>query len=206
MSEVLVDVVPTARGLVAAWIPPFDPCGIVTPPGDLAALKHLASEAARNSLGNDAGHASFLEVGSWAGRTALVLAGALPRGITTAVYCVDHWRGSPGDNSGFLIDEYDVWDRFFANLKDKIWRTIFPCRGPSEEWARVWSWPLDLVYIDADHEYDGVKADITLWSRHVRPGGILCGHDYGVTDGVTRAVDELKPDGVLGQRVWWKRL
>lgn len=36
----------------------------------------------------------------------------------------------------------------------------------------------DFVYIDADHAYDGVVADIESWRHKVRPGGMLCGHDY----------------------------
>jgi hypothetical protein len=37
---------------------------------------------------------------------------------------------------------------------------------------------LDFVYIDADHEYAHVMEDITEWSKKVRPGGIVSGHDY----------------------------
>jgi hypothetical protein len=37
---------------------------------------------------------------------------------------------------------------------------------------------LDFVYIDGDHSYDYVMTDIILWTRRVRPGGIVSGHDY----------------------------
>lgn len=37
---------------------------------------------------------------------------------------------------------------------------------------------LDFVYIDGDHSYDYAMTDIILWSRRVRPGGIVSGHDY----------------------------
>ena len=37
---------------------------------------------------------------------------------------------------------------------------------------------LDFVYIDGDHSYDFVMQDIILWSRKVRKGGIISGHDY----------------------------
>ena len=39
----------------------------------------------------------------------------------------------------------------------------------------------DGVYIDARHEYEYVKHDIELWLPKVKPGGVLCGHDY-ITD------------------------
>ena len=41
---------------------------------------------------------------------------------------------------------------------------------------------LDFCYIDADHRYEAVKQDIELWLPKVKPGGIICGHDY-VKDG-----------------------
>jgi hypothetical protein len=37
---------------------------------------------------------------------------------------------------------------------------------------------LDFVYIDGDHEYNHVLEDITEWSKKLRVGGIISGHDY----------------------------
>jgi predicted O-methyltransferase YrrM len=37
---------------------------------------------------------------------------------------------------------------------------------------------LDFVYIDADHRFDWVMQDLIEWSKKVRPGGIVSGHDY----------------------------
>jgi predicted O-methyltransferase YrrM len=36
---------------------------------------------------------------------------------------------------------------------------------------------LDVLFIDGDHSYDGVKKDFELWSPLVRPGGIVLFHD-----------------------------
>jgi hypothetical protein len=70
---------------------------------------------------------------------------------------------------------------------------------------------LDFVFIDADHSYEGCKRDLDVWSRKLKPGGLLSGHDYANTSfqdfGVTRAVDEfvaargLKLE--LGQNYTW---
>jgi predicted O-methyltransferase YrrM len=38
---------------------------------------------------------------------------------------------------------------------------------------------MDFVFLDADHSYESVKADITAWWPKIKPGGWLCGHDYG---------------------------
>ena len=53
---------------------------------------------------------------------------------------------------------------------------------------------LDFVYIDGNHGYRFVKDDIREWSKKVRIGGIVSGHDYYVTPrgnrGVVNAVNE----------------
>jgi predicted O-methyltransferase YrrM len=36
---------------------------------------------------------------------------------------------------------------------------------------------LDVLYLDGDHSYDGIKADFELFSPLVRPGGIIVFHD-----------------------------
>lgn len=38
---------------------------------------------------------------------------------------------------------------------------------------------LDFVFIDANHEFKEVACDISEWSKKVRKGGIVAGHDYG---------------------------
>jgi hypothetical protein len=66
---------------------------------------------------------------------------------------------------------------------------------------------LDFVYLDADHTYEAVKADIAAWWPKVRVGGTLGGHDYigierfGVTFGVIRAVDEFVKSLGIAERV-----
>jgi len=73
---------------------------------------------------------------------------------------------------------------------------------------------VDLVFLDADHSFRGVEADIAMWKIAVRSGGWIGGHDYeNPTDqmdlsGVKRAVDAAFPDGVeLGyDYTWWRQL
>lgn len=55
---------------------------------------------------------------------------------------------------------------------------------------------LDFVFIDADHIYECIARDVSIWAPKVRSGGVISGHDYGGGGdrrrgwGVTRAVDE----------------
>jgi hypothetical protein len=37
---------------------------------------------------------------------------------------------------------------------------------------------LDFVYIDGNHLFDFVREDVREWSKKVRVGGIVSGHDY----------------------------
>jgi predicted O-methyltransferase YrrM len=45
---------------------------------------------------------------------------------------------------------------------------------------------VDAVFLDGDHEYEGVLQDLRCWYPKVKPGGLLAGHDYD-RDTVRRA-------------------
>jgi predicted O-methyltransferase YrrM len=63
---------------------------------------------------------------------------------------------------------------------------------------------LDFVFIDADHSYEGCKADIIAWAPKVRRGGFVTGHDYYERyPGVIRAVDEFFPERELEDDAIW---
>ena len=49
---------------------------------------------------------------------------------------------------------------------------------------------IDFVFIDADHTYKGVKADILAWMPKVREGGYITGHDCD-NSGVKKALVEI---------------
>jgi hypothetical protein len=92
-------------------------------------------------------------------------------------------------------------------------------QGPSVKIAADWydsDFIFGFVFVDADHFYDSVKADLEAWWPKVRVGGVMAGHDYnGQGDrrkgwGVKRAVDEFF--GKLGLTVniepglvWWTK-
>jgi hypothetical protein len=181
---------------------PFDPLDHVTPQADLDALRDIATACVTRQSSPISRELAALEVGSWAGLTALVLESQFNK-----VFCVDTWEGTPSDRLGAVAQLYGrkvVFETFCRNMGAKLHRSIFPCVGYSVTWASVWTRPLDLVFIDADHTYDACALDIHAWRKHVAPGGVLCGHDYGSFDGVTRAVDTFFPDRkVAGHSIWY---
>lgn len=57
--------------------------------------------------------------------------------------------------------------------------------------------PIDVLFLDGDHTYEGVSADFDLWAQLVRPGGLVAFHDTVVNGtrnepGVRQLVNELK--------------
>jgi hypothetical protein len=157
-----------------------------------------------------------VEVGVFAGEMSASLL-AQP---DLTLYMVDSWKGAGagyiGDSGDFhaTLTQQDQ-DRYhqraqemvnFAGERAKI------IRRDSREAAQCFlDRELDFVFIDADHSYEGSRADILAWAPKVKPGGILSGHDYGNTKfpkfGVTRSVSEYaQANGVtveLGENFTW---
>ena len=58
----------------------------------------------------------------------------------------------------------------------------------------------DFIYIDGNHSYDFVKADLEAWWPKLKSGGAICGDDYqegyyqvtSLDFGVVKAVDEFR--------------
>lgn len=184
--------------MLAMDVSRFDPMDHDTNGFDLLALSMLAGRASSTS--------PFAEVGSWAGLTALTLA------QHSNVYCVDHWAGNAFDRLGAVADEVggpDVAFRTFCrNMGQNLFDRVYPCRGSSKEWARIFKeseFSFSLVFIDAEHTNEAVTEDINLWLPLVERGGILCGHDYGSFPGVTTAVDQRFKNLVhrAGRSLWY---
>ena len=71
-------------------------------------------------------------------------------------------------------------------------RRVVRLLGPSQAIGEFWPFPVDLVFVDGAHDYDGVVDDIRAWRPKVKPGGIIAFHDYGTPSlpHVGRAVDD----------------
>ena len=91
----------------------------------------------------------------------------------------------------------DPWERLEGSeeaiadhkLRGRAWIKM---KMRSEEAApKVPDESLDFVYIDGAHDFDSVMLDLILWSRKVRSGGLVGGHDYYrfKNAGVVPAVD-----------------
>lgn len=159
-----------------------------------------------------------VEIGSFLGTTALVLAKSMVTPIDTvgvSLFCIDTWEGTPGEDSVVSAAYRDmgkdgVYRLFLQNVGDYLGKVITPLKLPSVVATELPQMhDLDLVFIDADHSYDSCYNDIAAWLPRVRPGGVIAGHDYGPAfPGVEKAVREFPElEGhEVSSFVWWKQL
>lgn len=108
----------------------------------------------------------------------------------------DHYKATNDDHSKHDKRRADAHKREALSRVARFGKRVKVLAVPSAEAAaKVDDGSLDLVFIDADHSYEGVKADIAAWLPKVKEGGWIGGHDYRNPDprfrfGVDRAVDE----------------
>jgi predicted O-methyltransferase YrrM len=148
-------------------------------------------------LARDARSGPFAEIGRFKGGSTLVFAAALRDGVELWSY--DLHVALRADMPGEQLDAElrDALTRF--GLEHKVHLVVADSHTvdpPSE--------PLELLFIDGDHSYDGAKADFERWQAFVRPGGHVLFHDavdsggYGnVYPGVARLVGEIERGGAL---------
>ena len=132
-----------------------------------------------------------IEVGSWLGWSTRHLASLVQE--DGAVFAVDHWKGSEEhfreERTRNLIPI--LYNQFLSNvIHCGLTGQIIPVRMDSlaaAELLKKLTVQIDLVYIDAAHDYNSVYADLCAWYPYVKNHGILCGDDWNIGD-LQRAV------------------
>jgi hypothetical protein len=112
------------------------------------------------------------------------------------IYAVDPWAGDwHGSEDGSIVTGEDVFRSFKQNVRGLS--NVSAVRMTSTDAAAFFAdqrLKFDMVFIDALHTYDALKADILAWRPLLTDGGLLCGHDYHPDfPGVKQAVEELVP-------------
>lgn len=96
-------------------------------------------------------------------------------------------------------------DQMFAHAPPAFTKSVRLLRWDSADAAMLFDdRSVDLVFVDAAHDFAHVFADIDDWLGKVRRGGVLAGHDYHPTDypDVVRVVDRFFPNRRLAGTVW----
>lgn len=93
------------------------------------------------------------------------------------VYLVDAWQAYKGYRDHVSQEKLDGFLEITKEaVKDYDAHII---RGYSMDVVKQFDdESLDFVYIDANHDFQNVTNDIAEWSKKVRKGGIVAGHDY----------------------------
>lgn len=141
---------------------------------------------------------TYLEIGSWMGLSAVIMAKELIQiGNTSAtIHCVDTWRGGEEHQEMDVIKNDALYGKFLENIKRTgVDRMIQPHRISSPELAPQWTGgSLDMIFVDGDHTFEGCYADITLWYPHLKPGGDMFGHDAADGSPVMNAAKKAAQD------------
>jgi len=146
----------------------------------------------------------IIEIGTFDGRTTLNLA-----------------INAPGDCRIFTLDlppdhpsrfELDARDLQFVRKSASgerykhcppAWRSaasrITQLWGDSAalDWSPYWG-RAGLVFVDGSHAYEYVDSDTVTAFKLLSRGGMILWHDYGIWDGVTRALEEIEAKHSLG--------
>jgi len=137
---------------------------------------------------------NLLEIGSWAGNSAVLWAEAIKStGHPGKIICVDSWEPylktaeRENINSATIIMDNalrkgKVFRLFLHNIKASGHQDIVhPIKANSQKVLPLLAREsFDIVYVDGDHSYTGIMKDLVASSGLVVEGGIMCGDDLDI--------------------------
>ncbi len=137
---------------------------------------------------------TIVELGSWKGKSACWLAAGSRDGKGAKVYAVDHWLGSPETSHHFPSGSgYTTFAEFDTNVRRfGLEDLIIPVTGLTTAVASTWHHKIGLLFIDAGHDYENVRADFLAWTPYLEPGCHLAFHDSGYPDIARLLTEEVK--------------
>jgi hypothetical protein len=156
----------------------------------------------KNLKGNNT---TMIEIGSYMGESTMLFASS---NIFNKIYTIDPHDGIEKFNErenitwGEVVDEYKLNTRYFDNIihyEDYSYNVVDNFKDNS----------IDFIYIDANHSYESVKQDLSMYYPKVKDGGYIGGHDYSneYEDSVCKAVKEVigLPDITFEDTSWIKK-
>ena len=150
----------------------------------LAHAETQTSEAERDCLERCArGRRRLVEIGVWHGVTTCRLRRAMSdEGV---LWGVDPY---PPGRLGFSAQRL-IARRETAKVPNGDLRWVrLTGEEAAREYARASDDPVDFVFIDGDHSYEGLRGDWEAWSGLVAEGGVVALHDS--CSSATRRIDD----------------
>jgi predicted O-methyltransferase YrrM len=144
-----------------------------------------------------------VEIGSARGLSACYVGLALKQLGSGRLYAIDpHTQTNWNDRDSVDTDRLMRRNLRAFGVADYV--TVI--REYSDKAAEGWDRPIDMIFIDGDHSYEGVKRDWGLFVPHVRDFGVVIFHDtlWDIAPdpnlaredmGVPRFVDDLRRQG-----------
>lgn len=154
------------------------------------------------------------ELGSWLGKSSVILGKALRYKKNAKLYCIDPFdllADEPWHKKAFqeqagptnLTRKQVVSDMMKANDLNSV-ITLVEAFG--ENYINEFNQPIDFLFIDADHAYESVVRDYKNWAPLIKSGGFIAFHDYhkqgGAHEGPRLAVNECVVDNPEWSKQW----
>jgi predicted O-methyltransferase YrrM len=159
-----------------------------TTPGELSLLYHLAVAAD--------GPGRIVEIGSYVGRSTIVLASAVMDTGREPVVAIDP------HTAALMIEGLpprDTRNEFLANVSHAGVRDhVELIQEYSVQAAAEWTGdPIRLHFVDGWHSREAVLEDVGSWAQRFTPDVVAVFDDYLSSEGVRQAVRELQASGIV---------
>lgn len=138
------------------------------------------------------------EIGSFKGRSSHAIISGGPKKL----HCIDSWKPMKIIHNDSEEKAERRYQEFLSNINNisNNGTEVIVHRMDSHNAAELFSdKSLDMVFIDADHDYESVINDIKIWKPKARK--LLCGHDYNWPD-VKRAVNDALKNVEIYESIW----
>lgn len=153
---------------------------------------------------------TVVEIGTWLGKSASVFGKALQDRKNARVVCIDPFNADGDRRSkrdyGRIRRSLNqtLEETCLRNLREQsLEKVVYLMKGYSHDVVLSWNQPLDLLFIDGNHDYAAVRRDFDDWTRFLVRGGLLVMDDVypgrSGCDGPIRVVRE----SVLGHPDWY---
>ncbi len=117
----------------------------------------------------------IVELGSMFGLSSYTLAKNAHPSVT--VYCIDPWVREPwmlpDEEQSGQTASLDTFRQNVSHLPN-----VIPLQGYSPRDFIGWQRKIDLLFENSIHTNPILHQSLKFWTRFVRQGGLICGHDY----------------------------
>lgn len=130
---------------------------------------------------------TWLEIGTYCGKSTVLLAQAAREVGETQLVTVDHHHGSEENQPGWewhdtsMVDPHsgllDTLPAFRRTWDDHVKDVVSAVVATTAQVAAWWASPVEFLFLDGNHVEEMAQHDYAAFARHVVPGGLLAVHD-----------------------------